>query len=135
MTRKRHGLRAAHVGLMPTRLCAAAGFWMLPPVSSPTPHTAKPAATAVAVPLLLPPGTSARFTALNVGPSHEELAFVPLVEKMGMFVLPRRTAPASSSACAAAGASVQCYQHCVLTASGACAWTRRLCLPPRAIRW
>jgi hypothetical protein len=31
---------SAKVGLMPTRPCAAAGFWMEPPVSSAKPMTA-----------------------------------------------------------------------------------------------
>src|SRR3954470_16286691 len=42
---------SANVGLMLTSDCAAAGFWMDPPVSSARPMTAKLAATAVAVPV------------------------------------------------------------------------------------
>ena len=55
---------SAKVGLMPTSPWAAAGFWIDPPVSSASPSTAKLAATAVAVPALLPPGRNCRPAAL-----------------------------------------------------------------------
>ena len=55
---------SAKVGLMPTSPCAEAGFWIEPPVSSARPSTAMLAATAVAVPALLPPGRNSRPAAL-----------------------------------------------------------------------
>ena len=45
-----------NVGLIPTKACEPAGFWIDPPVSVPNPSTAKLALTAVAVPPLDPPG-------------------------------------------------------------------------------
>ncbi len=46
-----------YVGFTPTRPWADAGFSIEPPVSVPSPSTAKLAFTAVAVPPLEPPGT------------------------------------------------------------------------------
>src|SRR5581483_6219594 len=88
-----------NVGLMPTRLCAADGFWIDPPVSSPRPISAKLPSTAVAVPLLLAPGASALSTALYVGPAQLLLARVPSSLNAGMFDLPRMIASASIKRC------------------------------------
>ena len=95
------------VVLTPTRLCAADGFWMDPPVSSPMPHTAMPAATAVAVPVLLAPGTRSALTALKVRPSHDAtpprvIGRVLAALNGGMLVLPSATTPASSRRCTSA---------------------------------
>ncbi len=86
---------SAKLGLTLTRLCAAPGFWIEPPVSSARPTTAKLAETAVAVPLELAPGQIERSTALKVGPSQLELARAPSWLKAGILVLPRITAPAA----------------------------------------
>ena len=86
---------------MPTRLCAAAGFWIEPPVSSATPHVAKPAATAVAVPALLAPDASVGLTALSVTPSQDVKVRHESSENAGMLVLPRMMAPASMRRCTA----------------------------------
>ena len=60
---------SAWVGLMPTNPWAEAGFWIEPPVSSASPSTAIEAATAVAVPDELAPGTRSGAAALMVGPA------------------------------------------------------------------
>jgi hypothetical protein len=65
---------SANVGFIPTSPCADAGFWIDPPVSSARPSTAMLAATAVAVPALLPPGKNPRPAALYVGPAKLSLA-------------------------------------------------------------
>src|SRR6185436_12944397 len=62
----------AKVGLTPTRLWAADGLWIEPPVSSARPAGAKQPETAVAVPLLLAPGARSRSIALSVGPAQLE---------------------------------------------------------------
>ena len=85
----------AKVGLMPTSPCAEAGFWIEPPVSSARPSTAMLAATAVAVPALLPPGSRSGAAALSVGPAQLSLAWLPLALRTGTLVLPRITAAAA----------------------------------------
>ena len=83
------------LGLMPTRACAEAGFWIEPPVSSASPSTAMPDATAVAVPALLAPGARCGTTAFKVGPAQLSLAWVPLWLRTGTLVLPSITVPAA----------------------------------------
>jgi hypothetical protein len=47
---------------------SAAGWRIEPPVSVPSAHGARPAATAAALPPEEPPGTRARFQGLRTGP-------------------------------------------------------------------
>ncbi len=67
---------------------------MDPPVSVPIPMGAWKAATAAAVPPLLPPGTRPRSHGLAVGPKAECSVDEPMANS-SMFVLPRMTAPTS----------------------------------------
>ena len=53
------------------------------------------AATAVAVPALLPPGRNSRPAALRVGPAQLSLAWLPVALSTGTLVLPRMTQPAA----------------------------------------
>ena len=90
---------------MPTRSWADAGFWIEPPVSSASPMTTMPVATAAADPALLPPGAASGLTGLSVGPAQLSLAWVPEALSTGTLVLPRMTAPACRMR-ATTGASV-----------------------------
>ena len=93
------------MGLTPTKACAPAGFCIDPPVSVPSPSTAKLALTAVAVPPLDPPGALVTSYALRVVPLTELLVRVPSPAKSGKFVLPRIMAPASSNLSTTAASS------------------------------
>jgi hypothetical protein len=72
------------------------------------PHTAKPAPTAVAVPVLLDPGFQVVSIAFRVGPAHELLASEGPDENSGMFTLPMMMAPASISVCTTCSAVQRC---------------------------
>ena len=69
---------------------------MLPPVSLPRETAAKPAATAAALPPLLPPGTREVSSGLRVGPNAEFSVLEPIANS-SRFVLPTNTAPAAKS--------------------------------------
>ena len=74
---------------MPTNACAAAGFWMEPPVSVPRPSTAKLLFTAVAVPPLDPPGAGwrTRFLPLDPETEVEYRKAIALLESQGAEVV------------------------------------------------
>ena len=57
-----------YVGLRPTIPHSAAGWRIEPPVSVPSAHGARPAATAAALPPLEPPGTRVRSHGFRTGP-------------------------------------------------------------------
>ena len=65
-------------------------------MSEPRATAAKPAATAVALPPLDPPGTRVGSWAFRVGPNAEFSVDEPMANS-SMFVLPTSTAPASRS--------------------------------------
>ena len=69
---------------------------MDPPVSEPRAAGAIPEATAAAEPPEEPPGTRSRAQGLRVGPNALFSVDEPIANS-SMFVLPRTTAPASSS--------------------------------------
>src|SRR6476619_7031692 len=69
---------------------------MEPPVSLPSPIEANPAATAAALPPLLPPGTRDVSWGLRVGPNAEFSVLDPIANSSRL-VLPMTIAPASRS--------------------------------------
>src|SRR4029079_3512746 len=69
---------------------------MDPPVSLPRPIEANPAATAAALPPLLPPGTREVSCGLCVGPNAEFSVLEPIANSSRL-VLPMMTAPASGN--------------------------------------
>src|SRR3954465_8859571 len=69
---------------------------MDPPVSLPRPIDANPAATAAALPPLLPPGTRDVSCGLRVGPNAEFSVLEPIANSSRL-VLPMTTAPAAAS--------------------------------------
>ena len=73
---------------------------MDPPVSEPRARKHSPAATAAQEPPEEPPGTWSRFQGLRVWPKYEVSVVLPMANS-SMLVLPRITAPASSSFCTA----------------------------------
>src|SRR5215211_8164007 len=83
-----------YVGFSPTVPVSAAGWRIDPPVSVPIPNGAWNAATAVADPPLLPPGTRSRSHGLLTGPKADH-SFDEPIANSSMFVLPSSTAPTS----------------------------------------
>lgn len=83
-------------GLKPTSPVQMAGRRHEPPVSEPMPAETIPAATAAAVPLLLPAGVLAKFTGFRHLPCKGLMQFV-LRAISGMFVFATTMAPASSN--------------------------------------
>ncbi len=79
---------------MPTTPHRAAGWRIEPPVSVPIPSGVWYAATAAALPPLLPPGTRSSAHGFAVGPKAECSVDEPIANS-SMLVLPRITAPAS----------------------------------------
>src|SRR4051794_9780420 len=84
------------VGFIPTSPLNAAGTRPLPAVSVPSASGTTPAATATALPELLPPLTWAAENTLLQAPYGERVPTRP-VANWSMFVLPTSRAPASSS--------------------------------------
>ena len=72
---------------------SAAGWRIEPPVSVPSAHGARPAATAAALPPLEPPGTRARSHGLSTGPKAE-FSFDEPIANSSWLVLPSSGAPA-----------------------------------------
>ena len=85
-----------YVGLRPTTPVSDAGWRTEPPVSVPRAHTASPAATAAALPPLLPPGTVSRSHGLWTGP-NAEFSFEDPIANSSQLVLPTSTAPSPDS--------------------------------------
>src|ERR1700677_2285481 len=75
---------------------SAAGWRMEPPVSVPSAHGARPAATAAALPPEEPPGTRVRSHGLSTGP-NAEFSFEEPIANSSWLVLPSRLAPAACS--------------------------------------
>ena len=73
-----------------------AGWRTEPPVSVPSAHTTSPAATAAALPPLLPPGTVSRSHGLWTGP-NAEFSFEEPIANSSQLVLPISTAPSPDS--------------------------------------
>src|SRR5688500_4996619 len=76
-----------YVGLSPTTPQRAAGCLIEPPVSEPSAHGARPAATAAAEPPDEPPGTRSGSQGFRVGPYAEFSVDEPIANS-SMFVLP-----------------------------------------------
>ena len=72
---------------------SAAGWRIEPPVSVPSAHGARPAATAAALPPLEPPGTRVRSHGLSTGPKAE-FSFDEPIANSSWLVLPSSGAPA-----------------------------------------
>ena len=85
------------VGRTPTRSLCAEGPRIEFPVSVPSPTSAKLAATAAAVPPLLPAGTRPRSYAFRVVPPIELIVTYGLNAHSAMFDFPSTIAPASRS--------------------------------------
>ena len=83
-----------YVGRSPTLPQSADGCLIEPPVSEPSPHGARPADTAAAVPPPEPPGTSAGSHGLRVGPKPEFSVEEPIANS-SVFVFPSRVRPAA----------------------------------------
>src|SRR5919198_4959716 len=83
-----------YVGRRPTVPVSAAGCLIEPPVSEPSAHGARPAATAAAEPPEEPPGTRVGSHGLRVGPYAEFSVDEPIANS-SMLVLPRSERPAS----------------------------------------
>ena len=75
---------------------SAAGWRIEPPVSVPSAHGARPAATAAALPPEEPPGTRPRSHGLSVGPNAEFSVEEPIANSSWL-VLPSSGAPAAAS--------------------------------------
>jgi hypothetical protein len=82
--------------LRPTTPHSAAGWRIEPPVSVPSAHGARPAATAAALPPDEPPGTRSRSHGLRTGP-NAEFSFEEPIANSSWLVLPSSVAPASAS--------------------------------------
>src|SRR5688572_13768860 len=80
---------------MPTTPQHAAGWRIDPPVSDPMASCEKPAATAAALPPLLPPGTRDGSCGLRVGPKALFSVELPMANSSRL-VLPTTTAPAAT---------------------------------------
>src|ERR687883_744113 len=76
-----------YVGRRPTMPQSAAGCLIEPPVSEPSAHGARPAATAAVEPPEEPPGTRSVSHGLRVGPKPEFSVDEPMANS-SMFVLP-----------------------------------------------
>src|SRR5689334_22514141 len=76
-----------YVGRRPTTPQRAAGCLMEPPVSEPSAHGARPAATAAAEPPEEPPGTRLGSHGFRLGPNAEFSVDEPIANS-SMFVLP-----------------------------------------------
>src|SRR3954470_20578559 len=87
-------LHDPYVGLSPTIPHRAAGWRIEPPVSVPSAHGARPAATAAALPPLEPPGTRVRSHGLRTGPKPE-FSFDEPIANSSWLVLPSNVAPAA----------------------------------------
>src|SRR3954467_6835294 len=74
----------------------AAGWRIEPPVSVPSAHGARPAATAAALPPELPPGTRSRSHGFSTGP-YAEFSFDEPIANSSWFVLASSGAPAPAS--------------------------------------
>ncbi len=85
-----------NVGLCPTSPVKLAGSRIEPPPSLPIATVHSPAATADAAPPLDPPGVWSRCHGLRVAP-NARVVVSTMTESSGIVVLPRMTAPASSS--------------------------------------
>src|SRR3989304_8733211 len=85
-----------YVGLSPVPPEGEAGWRMLPPVSVPRDAAQRPAATAAALPPLLPPGTLLVSHGFKVGKNAEVSVEEPMANS-SMLSLPSITAPASFS--------------------------------------
>ena len=81
-------------GFRPKRPHQVAGVRIDPPPSDPTPNGARPAATAAAVPPLLPPGDREGSHGLRVGPNVGDSVNGQIVIS-GTFVFPMTIAPAA----------------------------------------
>src|SRR5919198_4930322 len=81
-----------YVGRRPTVPVRAAGCLIEPPVSEPSAHGAKPAATAAAEPPEEPPGTRSGSQGFRLGPYAEFSVEEPMANS-SMFVLPRTRSP------------------------------------------
>ncbi len=81
---------------MPTIPHSAAGWRIEPPVSVPSAHGARPAATAAALPPEEPPGTRPRSHGLSVAPNAEFSVEEPIANSSWL-VLASSVAPASRS--------------------------------------
>ena len=89
-------LDSPFVGRSPTRLWTDEGMRIEPHVSEPQPTAPKLAATAAPVPPDDPPGFRAGSYGFRVCPPSELMLVIPAASSC-MFVLARRTAPASRS--------------------------------------
>src|SRR5437588_7011259 len=85
-----------YVGFMPTIPHSAAGWRMEPPVSVPSAHGARPAATAAALPPEEPPGTRVRSHGLSAGPKAEFSVEEPIANSSWL-VFASTGAPARSN--------------------------------------
>ncbi len=85
------------MGLSPTMPHSAAGWRMEPPVSVPSAHGARPAATAAALPPEEPPGTRARSHGLRTVPKPEFSLEEPIANSSWL-VFASSVAPASAQA-------------------------------------
>ena len=82
-----------YVGRRPTLPQSADGCLIEPPVSEPSPHGARPAETAAAVPPPEPPGTRDGSHGLRDGPQAEFSVDEPMANS-SVFVLPSTESPA-----------------------------------------
>src|ERR1019366_7261254 len=86
--------QAPLVGFSPTIPQRAAGWRIEPPVSVPSAHGARPAATAAALPPEEPPGTRSGSHGLRTAP-NAEFSFEEPIANSSWLVFPRSLAPAS----------------------------------------
>ena len=82
------------MGRRPTFPHSADGCLIEPPVSEPSPHGARPADTALAVPPPEPPGTRVGSQGFRDGPKAEFSVDEPIANS-SVFVLPRSVSPAA----------------------------------------
>src|SRR5262245_8280393 len=93
-----------YVGRSPTTPHSAAGCLMEPPVSEPSAHGARPAATAATEPLEDPPGTRSVSHGFRVGPYAEFSPDEPMANS-SMLVLPSTDRPAARQRAATVASS------------------------------
>ena len=86
--------------MSPTSPHMPAGWRTEPPVSLPRAMVTQPAATAAALPLLLPPGVREASHGFRVGPKNECSPLPPMANS-SRFALATTMAPAPSSFCKA----------------------------------
>src|SRR6201996_1184681 len=89
-----------YVGFKPTIPHSAAGWRIEPPVSVPSAHGARPAATAAALPPEEPPGTRVRSHGLRTAP-YAEFSFDEPIANSSWLVLASSGAPARQRRCTA----------------------------------